>query len=50
VQPRAAALTEPGQRVELVGASLGLGDGDVNLGTVLQAERRLDAEKTPAPC
>jgi hypothetical protein len=38
------------RRVELVGASLGLGDGDVNLGTVLQAERRLDAEKTPATC
>jgi len=38
------------RRVELVGASLGLGDGDVNLGTVLQAERRLDAEKSPAPC
>ena len=36
--------------VELVGASLGLGDGDINLGTVLQAERRLDAEKNPPPC
>jgi 4-amino-4-deoxy-L-arabinose transferase-like glycosyltransferase len=38
------------RRVELVGASLGLGDGDINLGTVLQAERLLDAEKAPAPC
>jgi hypothetical protein len=38
------------RRAELVGASLGLGDGDVNLGTVLQAERRLDAEKSPAAC
>ena len=24
--------------------------GDVNLAAVLQPERRLDAEKTPAPC
>ena len=38
------------RRVELVGASLGLGDGDVNLGTVLQAERRLDAETSPPSC
>src|SRR5579859_364163 len=38
------------RRVELVGASLGLGDGDVNLSTVLLAERRLDGEKAPAPC
>ncbi len=40
------------RRVEVVGTSpsLNLGDADVNLGTVLQAERRLDAEKHPKPC
>jgi hypothetical protein len=38
------------RRVELVGESIGLGDADVNQGTVLQAERRLDGEKNPAPC
>jgi hypothetical protein len=40
------------RRVEIVGTSpsLNLGDADINLGTVLQAERRLDAEKHPRPC
>jgi hypothetical protein len=38
------------RRVELVGESLGLGDAEVNQSTVLLAERRLDAEKHPAPC
>lgn len=52
VQPAVctAEFLKLARRVELVGASLGLGDGDVNLGTVLQAERRLDAEKQPAAC
>jgi len=45
-----AAYLKLARRVELLGASLGLGDGDVNLGTVLQAERRLDAEESPASC
>jgi hypothetical protein len=38
------------RRVELLSASLGLGDGDVNLGTVLTASGRLAAEKNPPPC
>jgi len=38
------------RRVELVGASLGLGDGDVNLATVLQASGRLAVEKHPPSC
>lgn len=40
------------RRVELLGTTkaFDLGDANVNLGTVLQAERRLDAEKSPAPC
>jgi hypothetical protein len=38
------------RRVELVGESLELGDADINQATVLQAERRLDAEKNPRPC
>lgn len=36
--------------VELVGASLGLGDGDVNLATVLEASGRFAAEKNPTSC
>ena len=38
------------RRVELVGASLGLGDADVNLATVLQASGRFAAEKNPGSC
>ncbi len=38
------------RRVELLGASLGLGDGDVNLGTVLTASGRLTNEKHPPAC
>jgi hypothetical protein len=38
------------RRVELLGASLGLGDGDVNLGTVLTASGRLMNEKHPPAC
>jgi hypothetical protein len=38
------------RRVELVGASLGLGDADVNLATVLQASGRFAAEKNPTSC
>ena len=45
-----ASYLKLARRVELLSASLGLGDGDVNLGTVLQAERRLDAEKNPPAC
>lgn len=45
-----AAYLKLARRVELLGATLGLGDGDINLATVLQAERRLDAEQSPAPC
>ncbi len=38
------------RRVELLGASLGLGDGDVNLGTVLTASGHLEAQKHPPAC
>jgi hypothetical protein len=38
------------RRVELVGASLDLGDADVNLATVLQASGRFAAEKNPTSC
>ena len=38
------------RRVELVGASLGLGDADVNLATVLQAAGRFAAEQNPTSC
>jgi Dolichyl-phosphate-mannose-protein mannosyltransferase len=38
------------RRVELLGASLGLGDGDVNLGTVLTASGRLENQKHPSAC
>ncbi|HST25592.1 MAG TPA: hypothetical protein VLJ76_06345 [Gaiellaceae bacterium] len=38
------------RRVELVGASLGLGDGEVNLATVLQALGHLANEKNPPAC
>ncbi len=38
------------RRVELVGESLGLGDADINLGTVLQASGRFAAEKNPKSC
>jgi hypothetical protein len=44
------AYLKTARRVELVGESLGLGDSDVNQGTVLTAERRLDAEKSPPAC
>jgi hypothetical protein len=39
-------------RVEVVGESIWppLGDPDVNQGTALQAERRLDRQKNPPPC
>lgn len=36
--------------VELVGARQGLGDADINLGTALQAERRLDHQNNPPAC
>ncbi len=47
-----AAYLKLARRVELLGTTkaFDLGDADVNLGTVLQAERRLDAEKSPASC
>jgi len=38
------------RRVELLGAALGLGDGDVNLGTVLTASGLLATEKHPPAC
>jgi hypothetical protein len=38
------------RQVELVGASLGLGDADVNLATVLQASGRFAAEQNPTSC
>jgi hypothetical protein len=38
------------RRVELLGASLGLGDGDVNLGTWATASGRLASQKHPPAC
>jgi hypothetical protein len=38
------------RRVEVVGASLDLGDADINLGTVLQASGLFAAEKNPKSC